>query len=61
MPKGFFKLGGFMTFHIEQRPGKNILNKKHKLEPTKAGKQKRTKKASNTKSIRRNTRNLLLF
>jgi len=50
-----------MTFHIEQRPGKNVLNKKDKLESTKAGKQKRTKKASNTKSIRRNTRNLLLF
>jgi len=50
-----------MTFHIEQKPDTDVLNKKHKLKSTKADKQKRTKKASNTKSIRRNTRNLLLF
>ena len=50
-----------MTFHIEQRPGSNVYKKKKKLDFTKAGKQKKSKKASNTKSIRRNTRNLLLF
>ena len=33
-----------MTFHIEQRPGTDVLNKKHKLKSIKADKQKRTKK-----------------
>ena len=50
-----------MTFHIEQKPDTDVLNKKHKLKSIKSDKQKRTKKVSNTKSIRRNTRNLLLF
>ena len=50
-----------MTFHIEKQPEEFISDKKSKTSSKRKIISKGSKSKRNSKSIRRNTRNLLLF